>query len=121
MPCVSWIGAYKSMLKAKLGKLASSKKDLIESVSKEMMLSKETVRGVLIAVVRHIVVELCSGRDVYIMSLGKFFMKRRGKIKINIPSTGKLMTVGERSIPKFAYGRRVSEFIRKEFKKNKGT
>ena len=97
-----------------MGRVKNVYTDMTKRIAQQTGLFEHQVRAVVLAFVRNVISDLSLGKSVHVMSLGKFYIKRMGARKIFDPFRGKPDRVGDRYIPRFTFGRRVLEFIKRE-------
>lgn len=94
-----------------MAKKRSYHKNLIKKIAYDTELYENQVKSVIIAFIQETIRALCAGRSVQILSLGKFWVKR-SRTNAWDPYRQKKIKLPLRLIPKFTYGRRVSDFIK---------
>lgn len=94
-----------------------SNTDLINLIGEKTGLYNYQVKSVIVWLVRILVSELSQGREVNIISLGKFWLKRCPQRYYYDPLRSKKILRQERLVPRFTFGRRVFAFIRAEVSK----
>ena len=88
--------------------------DLFKKVARGSGYPIGQVKEVITEFIRVIISELANGRTVYIMSLGKFWLKPAAAQKAWDWTKQKHIELGERLVPKFKFSNRVYIMIREE-------
>jgi len=88
--------------------------DLLKKVSLATGYPIAQVKEVIVQFIRVIITELANGRAVYLMSLGKFWLKPAGAQRAWDWTKKEYVQLGERLIPKFTFSNKVYQMIRSE-------
>lgn len=92
--------------------------NMLRRIAKMTGLFEYQVRDVILAFIRFTLSDLTEGKEVHILSLGKFWLKKLENTTIWNPNIRKMVKVGVRYVPKFTYGPSVVRFIKAEAKKH---
>lgn len=92
-------------------------KEITEKISEDTGLKEYEVKSVVISMIKYIATELANGRSVYLLSLGKFWLKHMAPQKGWDPRRLERMDLKDRFIPKFSFSNRLYYFIRDEASK----
>ena len=89
------------------------KKDLIEEISKQSMISLSESKRCIEVILEEISSAIASGERVEVRGFGGFYKRhRKGRIGIN-PKTGEKVKVAEKFVPFFKPGKFLKEAINK--------
>nr|BDD47577.1 hypothetical protein 11 [bacterium] len=94
--------------------------EIIERVATETGLYQYQVKKVLEATAHIVVKDLIRGKEVHVLSLGKFWLSRYGARRGFNPRARKSLWLEERLLPKFTWGRRIYGIIKREATKKHG-
>lgn len=100
--------------------LKISSKDNIKRLSRLSGLYEYQVKKLLVSLCQCIVNDLAKGMDVQVLSLGKFYLKKRPAKSMFNPYHQKIMEYDAAYIPSFRWGKRAYDFIQSESKRNLG-
>ena len=89
------------------------KKDLIEEISKQSMISRSESKRCIEVILEEISSAIASGERVEVRGFGGFYKRhRKGRIGIN-PKTGEKVKVAEKFVPFFKPGKFLKESVNK--------
>jgi len=89
------------------------KKDLIEEISKQSMISRSESKRCIEVILEEISSAIASGERVEVRGFGGFYKRhRKGRIGIN-PKTGEKVKVAEKFVPFFKPGKFLKEAVNK--------
>lgn len=88
--------------------------DLLKKVARDTGFPIVQVKEIIVGFIRVIITELANGRAVYLMSLGKFWLKPAEAQKAYDWRRKQHVQLGERLIPKFTFSNKVYQLIRSE-------
>lgn len=91
--------------------------DMVKTIADECGIFEYQVRAVLRSLVKAILTRLANGEAVHMLSLGKFWLKKRKATNVWNPVEKAKSERPERFVPKFTYGQRAYYFIREEANK----
>lgn len=91
---------------------------MIKRIAQITGLFEYQVRQVIMSFIRLTISDLVEGKEVHILSLGRFWLKRMAPSQIWNPYLKKKVKSGNRYIPKFTFGPTATRFVKREAKKH---
>lgn len=89
---------------------------LVEKIAEDTGLFEHQVARVLQSLTQNVIDDLCSGKNVYIKSFGRFYLRKSDPRVSWDPYRNTPKPMDVRWIPKFRFGRRALEAIRQQVK-----
>lgn len=89
-----------------------TKKELVETLSKELGYSKKEVERVLDKFTGIVFDRVKSGEKVAVTGFGTFDLGKRASRRGRDPQTGDYITIPEMKMPRFRAGKRFKEIVR---------
>ncbi len=90
----------------------SPHKNLIKKIAEDTELYEYQVKSVIISLIQETIRDLCAGKQVHLLSLGKFWVKKLKPQGSWDPYRKTKISLEARGVPKFTFGRRAGEFIK---------
>lgn len=90
-----------------------TKRELVETLSKELNYSKKEVERILDKITSTVIEKVKGGEKVAVTGFGTFDLGRRAQRRGRDPQTGDYITIPSMNMPRFRAGKRFKEMVRK--------
>ena len=90
-----------------------TKRELVETLSKELNYSKREVERILDKFTGTVIEKVKGGEKVAVTGFGTFDLGRRAQRRGRDPQTGDYITIPSMNMPRFRAGKRFKETVRK--------
>lgn len=89
-----------------------TKRELVDTLSKDLKKSKREIEGFLDAFTGIVVGKVKGGEKVAVTGFGTFDLGKRAKRRGRDPQTGDYITIPEMNMPRFRAGKNFKESVR---------